>query len=45
VGASATFKNMNKFGAFEPTAGAYEVWSYDAGAKDVTQPNAQIRIG
>jgi branched-chain amino acid transport system substrate-binding protein len=45
VGASATFKNMNKFGAFEPTAGAYEVWSYDAGAKDVTQPDAQIRIG
>jgi branched-chain amino acid transport system substrate-binding protein len=45
-GASSTFKNMNKFGTFEPNAGVYEVWSYDTAAKAVTQPpETQIRIG
>jgi branched-chain amino acid transport system substrate-binding protein len=45
-GASSTFKHMNKFGTFEPNAGVYEVWSYDATAKVNTQPaDKQIRIG
>jgi branched-chain amino acid transport system substrate-binding protein len=45
-GASATFPNMNKFGAFEPNAGVYEVWTYDGIGSDVTQPpETQIRIG
>jgi branched-chain amino acid transport system substrate-binding protein len=45
-GASASFKNMNKFGKFEPRAGAYEIWSYGADARSVTEPpETQIRIG
>jgi branched-chain amino acid transport system substrate-binding protein len=45
-GASATFRNMNKFGAFEPTAGVYEVWSFDETGRDNTSPpETQIRIG
>jgi ABC-type branched-subunit amino acid transport system substrate-binding protein len=45
-GASASFKNMNEFGKFQPNAGVFEVWSFDAGAKDVTAPpESQIRIG
>jgi branched-chain amino acid transport system substrate-binding protein len=45
-GASAAFKNMNKFGKFEPRAGAYEIWSYGADARSVTEaPETQIRIG
>jgi branched-chain amino acid transport system substrate-binding protein len=45
-GASATFKDMNKFGEFEPRAGAYEIWSYGADARSVTEaPETQIRIG
>jgi branched-chain amino acid transport system substrate-binding protein len=44
-GASAVFPRMNDFGKFEPTAGAYEVWAFDASAKDVVDPSeAQIRI-
>jgi branched-chain amino acid transport system substrate-binding protein len=44
-GASATFKNMNKFQKFEPTAGVYEVWSYDGTGNDITEPpETQIRI-
>jgi ABC-type branched-subunit amino acid transport system substrate-binding protein len=45
-GASQVFRNLNKFGTFEPSAGIYEVWSYDTSAKIVTEPPAsQIRIG
>jgi branched-chain amino acid transport system substrate-binding protein len=45
-GASAVFKNMNKFGKFQPRAGAYEIWSYGADARSVTEPpETQIRIG
>jgi branched-chain amino acid transport system substrate-binding protein len=45
-GASASFKNMNEFGKFQPNAGVFEVWSFDAAAKDVTAPpDTQIRIG
>jgi branched-chain amino acid transport system substrate-binding protein len=45
-GASAAFKNMNKFGTFEPNAGVYEVWSFDESGRDVTAPpDTQIRIG
>ena len=45
-GASATFRNMNKFGAFEPNAGVYEIWSYDAAGQDASAPpETQIRIG
>jgi branched-chain amino acid transport system substrate-binding protein len=45
-GASQVFRNLNKFGTFEPGAGVYEVWSYDTAAKVVTEPpEAQIRIG
>lgn len=45
-GASVTFKNMNKFGKFEPRAGAYEIWSYGADSRSVTEPpETQIRIG
>jgi branched-chain amino acid transport system substrate-binding protein len=45
-GASQVFRNLNKFGTFEPSAGVYEVWSYDTSAKAVTEPPAsQIRIG
>jgi branched-chain amino acid transport system substrate-binding protein len=44
-GASAVFKNMNKFGSFEPRAGAYEVWAFDANARDVVEPpDTQIRV-
>jgi hypothetical protein len=35
-GASAAFKNMNKFGTFEPNAGVYEVWAFDQSGRDVT---------
>jgi branched-chain amino acid transport system substrate-binding protein len=45
-GASQVFRNLNKFGTFEPSAGIYEVWLYDNEAKVDTQPeNTQIRIG
>lgn len=45
-GASAAFKHMNKFGTFEPNAGVYEVWAFDATGRDVTAPpETQIRIG
>jgi branched-chain amino acid transport system substrate-binding protein len=45
-GASAAFKNMNKFGTFEPNAGVYEVWAFDESGRDVTAPpETQIRIG
>jgi branched-chain amino acid transport system substrate-binding protein len=45
-GASQVFRNLNKFGTFEPNAGIYEVWSYDSSAKVVTQPpETQIKIG
>jgi branched-chain amino acid transport system substrate-binding protein len=45
-GASASFKNMNDFGKFQPGAGVFEVWSFDATGKDVTEPpETQIRIG
>ena len=45
-GASAVFKNMNKFGKFQPRAGSYEIWSYGADARSVTEPpETQIRIG
>jgi branched-chain amino acid transport system substrate-binding protein len=45
-GASAAFKNMNKFGAFEPNAGVFEVWSFDESGRDNTSPpEAQIRVG
>jgi branched-chain amino acid transport system substrate-binding protein len=45
-GASATFPHMNKFGKFEPRAGAYEIWSYDTDARGVTEPpETQIRVG
>jgi len=45
-GASATFPHMNKFGKFEPDAGAYEIWSFDSVGRDVVQPSdPQIRIG
>jgi branched-chain amino acid transport system substrate-binding protein len=44
-GASAVFPHMNDFGKFEPRAGAYEVWSFDTGARDVVDSAApQIRI-
>jgi ABC-type branched-subunit amino acid transport system substrate-binding protein len=45
-GASSVFAHMNRFGTFEPNAGVYEVWSYDASAKVNTEPaDKQIRIG
>ena len=45
-GASAIFPHMNKFGKFEPDAGAYEIWSFDSAGRDVVQPtDPQIRIG
>ena len=45
-GASASFRNMNKFGSFQPRAGVYEVWAYgDAGADTTEPPETQIRIG
>jgi branched-chain amino acid transport system substrate-binding protein len=45
-GASAVFPHMNKFGKFEPNAGAYEIWSFDDAGRDVVQPtDPQIRIG
>jgi len=45
-GASAVFPHMNKFGKFEPDAGAYEIWSFDSAGRDVVQPSdPQIRIG
>jgi ABC-type branched-subunit amino acid transport system substrate-binding protein len=45
-GASAAFKNMNKFGTSEPNAGVYEVWQFDDAGRDVTAPpETQIRIG
>jgi branched-chain amino acid transport system substrate-binding protein len=45
-GASAVFKDMNKFGKFQPRAGAYEIWSYGTDARSVTEPpETQIRIG
>jgi branched-chain amino acid transport system substrate-binding protein len=45
-GASASFKNMNEFGRFQPGAGVFEVWAFDAAAEDVTEPpETQIRIG
>lgn len=45
-GASAAFDHMNKFGAFEPNAGVYEVWQFDENGHDVTAPpETQIRIG
>jgi branched-chain amino acid transport system substrate-binding protein len=45
-GASAIFPHMNKFGKFEPGAGAYEIWSFDSAGRDVVQPSdPQIRIG
>lgn len=44
-GASAVFKDMNDFGAFEPRAGAYEVWAFDANGRDVVgPPDTQIRV-
>ncbi|HEY3095752.1 MAG TPA: ABC transporter substrate-binding protein [Acidimicrobiia bacterium] len=44
-GASAVFPRMNDFGKFEPGAGAYEVWAFDASARDVVEPpETQIRI-
>src|SRR5262249_9632898 len=44
-GASAVFPRMNDFGKLEPKAGAYEVWTFDAAAKDVVEPpETQIRI-
>lgn len=45
-GASAVFPRMNDFGKFEPRAGAYEVWAFDAGARDVVEPpETQIKVG
>jgi len=45
-GASQVFRNLNKFGTFEPSAGVYEVWSYDSAASVKTEPaDSQIRIG
>jgi hypothetical protein len=45
-GASATFRNMNKFGEFEPNAGVYEIWSFDAAGQDQSgPPETQIRVG
>jgi branched-chain amino acid transport system substrate-binding protein len=45
-GASASFRNMNKFGSFQPRAGVYEVWAYnDTGADTTEPPETQIRIG
>jgi branched-chain amino acid transport system substrate-binding protein len=45
-GASASFRNMNKFGSFQPRAGVYEVWVYgDTGADTTEAPETQIRIG
>jgi branched-chain amino acid transport system substrate-binding protein len=44
-GASAVFPRMNDFGKFEPGAGAYEVWAFDASARDILEPpERQIRI-
>jgi branched-chain amino acid transport system substrate-binding protein len=44
-GASAVFPRMNDFGKFEPGAGAYEVWAFDASARDIVEPTeTQIRI-
>jgi branched-chain amino acid transport system substrate-binding protein len=45
-GASAVFPRMNDFGQFEPRAGAYEVWGFDAGARDIVEPpETQIKVG
>jgi branched-chain amino acid transport system substrate-binding protein len=45
-GASASFKNMNKFDSFQPRAGAFEVWVFGDTGTDTTQPpETQIRIG
>jgi branched-chain amino acid transport system substrate-binding protein len=45
-GASAAFRNMNKFGTFEPNAGVYEVWAFDEAGRDNTSPpETQIRVG
>jgi branched-chain amino acid transport system substrate-binding protein len=45
-GASASFKNMNKFDSFQPRAGAFEVWVFGDTGTDTTQPpDTQIRIG
>jgi branched-chain amino acid transport system substrate-binding protein len=44
-GASAVFPRMNKFGSFEPRAGAYEVWAFDGNGQDVLLPTPQIRVG
>jgi branched-chain amino acid transport system substrate-binding protein len=45
-GASASFRNMNKFGSFQPRAGVYEVWVYgDTGTDTTEPPETQIRIG
>jgi branched-chain amino acid transport system substrate-binding protein len=44
-GASAVYPRMNDFGKFEPGAGAYEVWAFDASAADVVEPpETQIRV-
>ncbi len=45
-GASAVFPHMNRFGAFQPRAGAFEVWSFDDTGRDVVRStDPQIRIG
>jgi branched-chain amino acid transport system substrate-binding protein len=45
-GASAVFPRMNDFGKFEPRAGTYEVWAFDAGARDIVEPpETQIKVG
>jgi branched-chain amino acid transport system substrate-binding protein len=45
-GASAAFKNMNKFGTFEPNAGVFEVWTFDESGRDNSAPpETQIRVG
>ena len=45
-GASAVFPHMNRFGAFQPRAGAFEVWSFDDAGRDVVRStDPQIRIG
>src|SRR5947207_8273301 len=36
-GASAVFPNMNRFRAFQPGAGAFEIWSFDDSGRDVVQ--------
>jgi branched-chain amino acid transport system substrate-binding protein len=45
-GASAVFPHMNRFGAFQPAAGAYEIWSFDNEGRDVVNAaDPEIRIG